>query len=146
MSFETEAAAGILPTHYPARDGATVCIATMEDQHLYLSWKWQFEHFHRSPLYMALQREKERRAQIRRETREAEHNVMKETGRIPSAKEALLALRKVVAKDRTLFRKLQKTTKEGSASRERAFGEANVCDRVVKLIDDELKKQNGENP
>jgi len=31
MSFETEAAAGILPTHYPARDGATVCIATMEN-------------------------------------------------------------------------------------------------------------------
>ena len=140
MSFEAEAEAGILPTHYPDRTGKTVCIATMEDSHLWLSWRWQFTHFHRSPLYMALQREKERRAKIRQETKEAERAVKADTGHVPNAREALLSVRKAVAKDRTMFRKLCKTTTQGSASHERAFGEANVCDRVLVLIDAELKK------
>ena len=90
-------------------------------------------------------RRKERRAQIRRETREAERTVKKETGHIPTATEALVSIRKVVAKDRTMFRKLQRTADAG-LSRERAFGEANVCDRVIKLIDDELTKQRGDEP
>lgn len=65
----------LLPTRYRASDGREVEICLMDDRHLYCAWRWWFDRRADSDkaefIYEALQREKERRARIRDEEREA---------------------------------------------------------------------------
>lgn len=61
LSFEEDYQAGILPTFHITRDGKTVPFHELTNQHLYLAWRWFFENDRDSPVYKALQREKERR-------------------------------------------------------------------------------------
>jgi hypothetical protein len=61
LSFEKEYLLGMLPTFHISKDGKTTPFAELTDQHLYLAWRWFMEHSYLSPVYMALQREKERR-------------------------------------------------------------------------------------
>lgn len=138
MSFEAEAEAGLLPSQYPGRDGLPVHIATMEDRHLYCSWKWQFEHNHGSPLYKALQREKERRSSLKREKKERERAYNASQGHSEKVRETLERLRKKVMRERARCNKIQKATTD-PLSKERAFGEASICSMIVSFIDVELR-------
>ena len=59
----------LLPTRYRTREGKEMEIRLMEDQHLYMAWRWWSGHRGDSDkaeyIYEALQREKERRRHIR---------------------------------------------------------------------------------
>jgi ssDNA-binding Zn-finger/Zn-ribbon topoisomerase 1 len=61
LSFEKEYQLGMLPTFHITKDGKTTPFHELTDQHLFLAWRWFADHSYRSPVYMALQREKERR-------------------------------------------------------------------------------------
>lgn len=61
LSFEEEFQAGLLPSFHITKDGKTIPFHELAGQHLYLAWRWFFEHDRDSPVYKALQREKERR-------------------------------------------------------------------------------------
>jgi hypothetical protein len=67
LSFERNLA--LLPTRYKTREGRELEIRLMEDQHLYLAWRWWSGHRGDSDtaefIYEALQREKERRRYLR---------------------------------------------------------------------------------
>lgn len=62
LSFEKEYQLGMLPTFHITKDGKTIPFPELDKQHLWLAWRWFSEHSYKSPVYMALQREKERRA------------------------------------------------------------------------------------
>lgn len=62
LPFEREFKEGLLPSFHITRDGKTIPFHELTRDHLFLAWRWFFEHDRDSYVYKALQREKSRRA------------------------------------------------------------------------------------